>query len=112
MQSYFSGSVIVRLIAVVLLLLALDKHPYGYYKLLRWVVCGANVFAGFISMEQEKKTWVWVFGIIAVLFNPIIPFRLDRDTWHVIDLIVAVILGISTFIIRGKNGVYNRKIGE
>ena len=100
MQRYFSGSVIVRLIAVVLLVLALDRHLYSYYKLLRWVVCGATVYSGFLAMEQEKKAWVWAFGIIAVLFNPIIPFRLDRETWHIIDLIVAVILATSTFIIR------------
>jgi len=103
MKRYFLGSVIVRLVAVVLLLWALDRHPYGYYKLLRWVVCGASVYAGFIALEIEKKPWVWVFGIIAILFNPIIPVHLDRGTWAIIDSVVAGILGISIFMIREKS---------
>lgn len=101
MQRYFSGSVIIRLITVALLLWALDRHPYGYYKLLRWVVCGVNVYAGFIAIDQGKTTWVWIFGIIAVLFNPIIPIHLDRETWQAINVIVAGIIGISTFMVRG-----------
>lgn len=100
MRNYLSGSVIIRLIAVVLLLWALDRHAYGYYTLLRWVVCGASVYSGFISLERNNKPWVWVFGFIALLFNPLIPIHLDRDIWHVIDIIVAGVLGISTFIIR------------
>ena len=31
-----------RIIAAILLFYALDKHPYDYYTLLRFVVCGVT----------------------------------------------------------------------
>lgn len=40
------------------------------------------------------------FGIIAVFFNPIIPIHFKRDTWQLIDLIVAVLFIISFFVIK------------
>jgi hypothetical protein len=37
-----------------------------------------------------------VFGIIAVLFNPVIPIHLNRDIWTtIIDVTVAVIFLFS-----------------
>jgi hypothetical protein len=36
-----------------------------------------------------------VFGIIAVLFNPVIPIHLNRDNWTTIDVTVAVIFLFS-----------------
>ncbi len=35
---------IARLIASGMLLLALSRHPYSYYILLRWVVCGTSAY--------------------------------------------------------------------
>ena len=42
---------------------------------LNWVVCGTAAYAAFKSVELEKTGWVWVFGIIALLFNLIIPIH-------------------------------------
>ena len=107
MKKFLSGSlasvsVIARITAVARLLWALEKHPYGYYKLLRWVVCGASAYAGSIAFEDEHKKRVWIFGIIAVLFNPIIPVHLDRDTWAAIDLATAGVLAVSLYAVREK----------
>jgi hypothetical protein len=50
-----------------------------------------------MAYEQGKTAWAWIFGIIAVLFNPVAPIYLARETWSVIDLIVAAILVASIF---------------
>jgi hypothetical protein len=70
---------IVRIIAAALLFWALDRHPYGYYTILRFVVCGVAGYGIFISMELDKNVWAWILGITAVLFNPILPIHLNRD---------------------------------
>lgn len=100
------GFTIVRIIAVILLVLALGRHPYGYYKLLRLVVCGVTVYGVYFAAKMEKIGWVWPFGIIAVLFNPLIPIYLRRGTWQFIDLAVAGLLLLSIFSLRkSQSGV-------
>ena len=94
------GFTIARIIAAILLFLALDRHPYGYYKLLRFVVCGVNVYGVYFAVKLEKIGWAWTFGIIAILFNPLIPIYFRRGTWQFIDLSVAVLLLLSIFLLK------------
>jgi hypothetical protein len=43
---------------------------------------------------------IWLFGLIALLFNPIIPFYLSRQSWQISDVIIGIIFIVSTFIIK------------
>lgn len=101
-KDYFTGSVIARLITSILLLIALSNQQIGYYKFLRWIVCATAIYSAFVSYIKSEKMnlGVWLFGLIAILFNPIIPFYLGKNTWQKADIIIATIFFISTFIIR------------
>lgn len=94
------GFIIARIIAVILLFWALDEHRYGYYTLLRFVVCGVTAYGAYLAAEIEKKGWTWTFGILTVLFNPVIPIHLNRETWAFIDIGVAILLLVSIFLIK------------
>lgn len=87
---------IVRLIAAGMLVLAIADLPYGYYTLLRIIICVLAGFTAYIASELEKKPWLWIFVAIAILFNPIIPIYLDKETWAIIDIIVAGLFMVST----------------
>ena len=91
-------------IAILMLLLAIPSGawPYGYYILLRWVVTGVAVFVWWIASELERKGWSWVMIGIAILFNPLIPIHLDKETWIVIDFIIAALFLISVFKIKPR----------
>jgi ABC-type Fe3+-siderophore transport system permease subunit len=95
-------SIFVRLIVAGLLIWALARHPYGYYTLLRWIVCASVGYLLYVAYDLRKTPWVWIFGAIAVLFNPIIPIYLTKSTWAPIDAISAGIVVISIFFIREK----------
>ncbi len=97
---FFSPSSIARLVATALLLWALARHPYGYYKLLRWAVCGAGVYSALVAMRTKKTSWAWGLGITAAVFNPIIPVHVERDTWAVLDIAAAILFGVSIFAVR------------
>ena len=88
-------STIAKLLTAVLLFGALRRQQYDYFSLLRWVVCGVSVFASYQALELSRNGWVWTFGIIAILFNPVFPAHFKRETWSLIDIGVAVILLIS-----------------
>jgi len=99
-KNFFSLSLIARLVATALLLWALSRHPYGYYKLLRWVVCSAGAYSSFVAMSSRKTSWAWALGITAAFFNPIFPIHLKRATWAVLDIAAAILFGASIFAVR------------
>ena len=94
-------------IAILMLLLAIPVGiwPYGYYVVLRWVVAVTALFVLWVAYKLEKKIWIGLMIITAILFNPIVPIHLDKETWVVIDVIAAILFLISAF----KLKIYDRK---
>jgi hypothetical protein len=86
-----------KILAIIFLLGALGNNPYSYYQFLRWLILGVGGYSAYLAYNLEKKVRVLIFGLIALLFNPIIPFYFSRATWQSIDIIVAVIFFISLF---------------
>ena len=87
-----------KILAIILLLIAIGNHPYSYYQFLRWFILATAGYSAYIAYNQQKIGWAWIFGTIALLFNPIFPFYLQKDTWQFIDGIVAVIFSVSVFL--------------
>lgn len=100
MKTYLSFSVIARIVASVLLFWALSRHPYGYFTLLRWVVCATAAYSAYLSTTVNRIPWAWVFALIALLFNPLIPARIDRATWAYLDVAVGILFLVSLFFVR------------
>ncbi|MCL6523662.1 MAG: hypothetical protein K6T34_03275 [Thermoflavifilum sp.] len=88
----------ILLICTGLLLLALVDLPIGYYTFLRIVV---TIGAGAVLITEFKNGinfWIIVFGLIAILFNPLIPIYLGyKEAWIPIDLIAAILFGVKSF---------------
>ena len=78
------------IIAAIMLFCALAPWPYGYYQLLRFVVCGAALYTAFMAYNWQKIWAAWLFGVVAILFNPLIPIHLSRELWQPIDVICAL----------------------
>ena len=89
-------------ISIVFLALSIANWPYGYYTLLRFVVCPSAAYLAVQAIEVEKMKWAWTMGIITVLFNPILPVHLDKSTWQLFDLIAAAIFATSIGYIRSQ----------
>ena len=87
-----------KIVAILFLLGALANNPYGYYQFLRWVILIIGTYSAYSAYKIGSKAWTWIFVTIAVLFNPIIPFALQRGTWQSIDIMVAIVFFISLFI--------------
>ncbi len=92
---------IALLIATTLLFLAMfDVWPYGFFTMLRFVVFASSVYVAWMAHEAKKEKWVWIFGFLAVLFNPFIVIHLNREIWSVIDLIVGAFMIVSVFVLK------------
>ena len=72
-----------------LLIAVIPIFPYVFYQLLKLVVCGAAVFSAYLYSKEQKKNWMWIMIVVAVIFNPINILYFGAFFWSIIDLIVA-----------------------
>ena len=87
------------IVAAVALLAALGDWPYGYYQLLRFVVCGVSVYVAVVAYGFKSLWATWLFGGIAVLFNPLAPIHLSRALWQPIDFACALLFVVVAFVL-------------
>lgn len=81
-----------------------DGLPYGYFTLLRFVVCAVGFYLAYKIYEEDKESlWVWAFAGIAILFNPIIPIYRQRGQWVIIDLVIGIIFLASIVVKKNRN---------
>jgi len=88
------------LLAAAFLLLATLDLPYGYYTFLRIVVCGVSVYVAYCSHKWGKLWAAWVFGLVAILFNPLLPVHLTKDVWMPIDASTALLFVVTAATMR------------
>ena len=97
---------ILFLIPAALLFLALADMPSGYYVLMRIIVCVSSAIIAYGSYKRENSLngSAILFGLMAILFNPIIPVYLyDRQIWMPIDIIGALLFVIKGFVFKNTN---------
>lgn len=83
---YFSAAI---------LFLGAAPLPYGYYILLRLIACGVFAFAAFIAFERKSKALPWVYGFMALVFNPIIRIHFSKEVWMFIDIAAGILLLVT-----------------
>lgn len=77
-------------------LLALLDMPSEYYKVLRFVVVAASIYA-IVAVRRgshsdgKKNALTTAFGLAAVLFNPLLPLEMERETWAFVDVATALL---------------------
>jgi len=91
------------IIVVILLLVAvMPIKEYSYYIFIRWIVCLAAIYIAYCSYEAEKIYWIWIMGVVTLIFNPIIPLNLGKGIWSIVDFITAIIFFMNVFILKRK----------
>ena len=82
----------------ILLLLAIPSWwPYGFYILLRWIICAVSIYVAYSFYKSKLTAWAFVFGAIAILFNPIYLVYLDKSSWVGIDFVSSILFFISAY---------------
>ena len=93
-----------QIVGIAMLAWALvPANPYGYYILLRIVVCGIFAFLALKAHELKQEGWVWVLSITAVVYNPIFQVHLNRQIWFVVNVATIGLLIATVFVLREKS---------
>ena len=59
-------------------------------------------YGAFKAIVTEQTAWFLTLGVLALLFNPIIPVALGRELWQTVDVIAAIVVLTSGFSVPEK----------
>lgn len=82
----------VGIAAGILLLLAIAPLPYGYYTFMRWCITAAAIVLSIMASKIDQRGWLYVFVPVAILFNPIAPVHMPRESWAFFNLAGAALM--------------------
>lgn len=80
--------------------------PYGYYSLMRWIVCPASLGMFVCLRDRRVGDWSWAWVAIAGIYNPILRVHASRGVWLVVDAatLVLVVLTLSAVARNRRSG--------
>jgi hypothetical protein len=89
-------------VVIILVLTAATRQQYSYYKFIRWAVFGTSVYFAYVAFRKQQNGMAVYFACVALLFNPFKPIWFQKETWHIVDYLVAAITGLSIFYQNGN----------
>lgn len=98
MKKYLKAFCIICLIFAALYLIAIADLEYGYYTFIRILSLFGMPALGllWLCMDENILSPVMISpALILILFNPILPVYLDKETWVFLDAICAAALIIT-----------------
>jgi hypothetical protein len=96
---------IIKILLAALLLLCLLDMPYGYFQFARFAATVGFAYLAYSANEQNRKNEVFVYIVLAILFQPLIKIALGRTIWNIIDVITSIGLMISVFTVVNKSKI-------
>jgi hypothetical protein len=86
-----------------MLFAAMGRWPYGYFVVMRWVVCTSAVFVAIVAYNSRQYWGTWLYGLLALLFNPVFSVRLRRGTWRPLDAVAGVAMVVAIVLVRRED---------
>ena len=85
-------------VAGMLVYAVIENHPSSYYTLLRWVCCAVFAYSALSAFEANRVAWIWIFGVLAGLYNPIFRVHLDRSTWIGVNWFTIGVIAVAAVV--------------
>ena len=90
--------------------LAIADLPYGYYQFLRIVVTAYALWMAFVLGSKDSSVWPWIFGLMAILYNPVFKVAMSRETHGIINLIAAACIIAELFFHKANRQKENQTV--
>jgi hypothetical protein len=93
----------IKIILAILMFICLADVPYGYFQFVRFAALVGFGILAISASNEDNQTEMFIYGALALLFQPFFKIALGREVWNVVDVIVGAGLLISTFTSKNKN---------
>lgn len=89
-------SAISKILIAGLLIGCLLNVPYGYFQFTRIAGCIAFCYLAYKEFEDKREITGILSVACAILLNPVFKIHFTRQTWNIIDLVIATGLIVWT----------------
>lgn len=93
----------IKVILAILMFICLADVPYGYFQFVRFAALVGFGILAIAASNDESQTEMFIYGALALLFQPFFKIALGREVWNVVDVIVGAGLLISIFTSKKKD---------
>ena len=93
----------IKIILAILMFICLADVPYGYFQFVRFAALVGFGLLALGASNEGNQTEMFIYGALALLFQPFFKIALGREVWNVVDVIVGAGLLISIFTSKKKN---------
>lgn len=99
-NNYFNiVSFLIKTVLIILFLICLKpNNHYSFYSIVRFIALVGFTILAYITYNNKNNIAVIIYIGLALLFQPYIKLRLDKEIWNTIDLIVAIALFLTIII--------------
>jgi hypothetical protein len=95
-------AMVVTVLAVLMLLgvfvplvAPVGELPYAYFQFMNWITTLAAMLWASAAFEKKLLAPVLIFGLLAVVFNPLSPMYFSIFTWYVLDAVAILAFMIA-----------------
>ena len=92
----------IKIILAILMFICLADVPYGYFQFVRFAALVGFGILALAASNEDNQTEMFIYGALALLFQPFFKIALGREVWNVVDVIVGAGLLISIFTSKNK----------
>ncbi len=77
---------------------AIAPLPYGFYTFVRITVCGcAGVICYQLWNADYRGAWLWLWGMVAVLYNPVAKIHMSKELWMAANVLAGALFAIAAY---------------
>jgi uncharacterized protein DUF6804 len=88
------------LLGNLLLPVLLGYHALGYHAVLQFLVAAGAAVVVFQAAAMREYRWMVAFGVVACLFNPIVPIGFSAAPAMVLNTITLLLFGLSLKLLK------------
>jgi len=88
----------IKIILAILMFICLADVPYGYFQFVRFAALVGFGLLAIAASNEDNQTEMFIYGALALLFQPFFKIALGREVWNVVDVLVGGGLLVSIFI--------------
>jgi uncharacterized protein DUF6804 len=75
-----------------------------YVDLVHLAICALSAYSAYAAGARRRTGWAWLFGAMAVVYNPFVRVRMPDGDWYALDAFVSLVFFISAPLVIFRDG--------
>lgn len=84
-------------VIITLIVAASTNQQYSYYQFVRWAIMVTSLYFAYKALISNSIGLLIFFMSVSIIFNSFKPIQFQKETWHLIDYIVSIVILVTIY---------------